>query len=147
MYYLSSQEYTSWKKNLWDKTNENKSKEYTGSQSTHYPFSCSAQPNILCTGANTVRETTGKCVMVRKYGSIYILMVTVKVLIWSFNFKTSSLILYYSELFCFFIYYIEDNILCFFCFFYSIADFHREMVLSSKTLSRVVNYRWFSVLL
>lgn len=32
-------------------------------------------------GANTVRETTGKCVMVRKYGSIYILMVTVKVLI------------------------------------------------------------------
>lgn len=32
-------------------------------------------------GATTVRETTGKCVMVRKYGSIYILMVTVKVLI------------------------------------------------------------------
>lgn len=54
-------------------------KDHTDGQSTHFHFSSSAQPKILCSilnvGANSLRETTGKCIKLHKYDSILILTV------------------------------------------------------------------------
>lgn len=56
-----------------------RTKDHAGGQSTHLPYSRSAQPKILCSvlnaGANSLRETTGKCVMLLKYSFILFLMV------------------------------------------------------------------------